>query len=663
MKHFDMDWDNFLGLLPKWQMLDTSARRCFLLEIPGKALFDPNQFGESAAPLLNAGLLTPASQLDGRVKVHPAFHGFRLVMKVMSSHSIFDIEKPFLNLHRYTSDHFTHEQRRYMFPRHMHAVKSIKIVTSLNWVDGFLALDRQDALDWENRHGNYPGQKTQLFTSEMLPTAQSLLNALLRHNGPVELSRLSEHLPQIPDKSWPIVIPACLHYMLLFAALRHPDLEPMLGIWPPSVERYNRPKPTCPQRLEPVETFKADILVQDMTTILSLCHACPIRVRSQDQQIFSKARTLVEDHLVTLPEWVTSLGYPPLPERIDLAVAALHDIRYMYIKGRSGRNFQLEVSKPGLDWLELTGAQRAKSLFDLLTKHHGSLTPLQREHFPWLAIANGYWVEQKNRITIKAALERSLAQLETDGFLSLEALTSYESIYANPLKKGVHAAELQEFYVNWRDPDRSEEHLEHIWREILSKFIVRRLATMGAIELGLTQDQQVCVALTDWGRYHLGKTDTFELPTQEAQDVLVQANFEVVFLGSHASAEAEIGRFAARVGKGMGTLFKISKASILQAAELGLTAEQVLSTLEKVTTKAIPANISREITGWFAACRQIRIKSTILIHCPDEETAMKIQALGKRDVTPLTPQILEVSSVKAKKTLLGKLRKQGIFIK
>ena len=95
---------------------------------------------------------------------------------------------------------------------------------------------------------------------------------------------------------------------------------------------------------------------------------------------------------------------------------------------------------------------------------------------------------------------------------------------------------------------------------------------------------------------------------------------------------------------------------------MGLTAEQVLSTLEKVSTKSIPPNISREISGWFASCRQIRVKSTILIHCPDEETAMRIMSLGKRDVTALTSHILELPSARAKKALVGKLRKQGIFV-
>jgi len=426
--------------------------------------------------------------------------------------------------------------------------------------------------------------------------------------------------------------------------------------------RFNRPALKLPPLLKPVETFQADLLVQDMTTVLSLCHANPIRVRATDYHIFSKARTLIEDHLVTLPEWLTALNYYPLSERTDLALDALRDLRFTSVKGQPGRDYRMEVSKKGIAWLGLTAAQRVKSIFDLLDKHPGSLASNGHGRLVWLPVANKFWLTQQGSKDIEAALARALQQLGTDGFRCLEGFIAYQSNEANPLKEGEKAEELRRIVLGWNYRRKAEEDLEQTWKAFLFRYIIHRLTVLGGIELGITQDEQVCLALTPWGQYHLGLIDEFNIPEQEAQDIIVQPNFEVVFLGTCASAEAEIGRFSERLGKGAGTLFKITKASILHAAELGLTAEQILSTLEKVSTKPIPPNISREITGWFASCRQIRVKSTILIHCPDEETAMKIQSLGKRDVTPLTSQILEVSSPQAKKKLIGKLRKQGIFL-
>jgi len=81
------------------------------------------------------------------------------------------------------------------------------------------------------------------------------------------------------------------------------------------------PKPPSP--VKPVETFEADLLVQDMTTILSLCHADPMRVRASDNQLFSRTRILIEDHLVTLPDWIKSLNYYGQTERVDLALHLL----------------------------------------------------------------------------------------------------------------------------------------------------------------------------------------------------------------------------------------------------------------------------------------------------------------------------------------------------
>ncbi|MCH7919782.1 MAG: helicase-associated domain-containing protein [Planctomycetes bacterium] len=426
--------------------------------------------------------------------------------------------------------------------------------------------------------------------------------------------------------------------------------------------RFNRPAPKLPPLLKPVETFQADLLVQDMTTVLSLCHAEPMRVRASDYAIFSKARSLIEDHLVSLPEWLTSLNYYPLSERPLLAMDILYDLGFASTCGKRGRDYRVEVSKKGIEWLSRTATERVKFIFDLLIENRGSLTARGGERTIWLPIPNRYWLDKKKKTDLKATLDRAFRQLGTDAFRDLEGFISYQSIEANPLKEGETANELRQALLPRNQRHCSEEHMEKAWKKFLFDFAIHRLAKLGGIELGYTQDRQVCLALTPWGQYHLGLTNEFKVPEQEAQDVFVQPNFEVVFFGPCASAEAEIGRFSERVGKGAGTLFKITKASILHAAEVGLTAEQVLSTLEKVSTKSIPPNISREISGWFASCRQIRVKSTILIHCPDEETAMRIMSLGKRDVTALTSHILELPSARAKKALVGKLRKQGIFV-
>jgi hypothetical protein len=44
--------------------------------------------------------------------------------------------------------------------------------------------------------------------------------------------------------------------------------------------------------------------------------------------------------------------------------------------------------------------------------------------------------------------------------------------------------------------------------------------------------------------------------------------------------------------------------------------------LDRVSTQAAPANVRREIQGWFAQCRKATFESAILIRCPDRETVV-----------------------------------------
>ena len=311
MKCFNINWQHFLTLLPQWQALNITARRCFLTQIQSKAAVLADHLDESATPLLEAGLLIPSPKLQGRARLNPEFNSFRLVMRSMSRFPLFDHEDPQIMLKEYMREHFTNEERHYMSSRHTPLVQPKDIATSIEWINGFLALDAKKITDWEDQQGDYRGHEPQFITPDSVRTAQQVLKRLIQHNGPIEFSRLGELFPTIPSMTWYTVIPACLQYRLLFAALREADLEPMLGLWPPIVKRFNRPTPKPPQSVKPVETFQADLLVQDMTIILSLCHANPMRVRANDYQLYSKARTLIEDHLATLPDWIKSLNYYP----------------------------------------------------------------------------------------------------------------------------------------------------------------------------------------------------------------------------------------------------------------------------------------------------------------------------------------------------------------
>jgi hypothetical protein len=144
--------------------------------------------------------------------------------------------------------------------------------------------------------------------------------------------------------------------------------------------------------------------------------------------------------------------------------------------------------------------------------------------------------------------------------------------------------------------------------------------------------------------------------------VVVQPNFEVVFLSPSPLAEAAVARIAERRSRGTGAVFQITKKSVLAAAGGGMTAEPTLDMLRRVSSKPLPANVAREIQGWFDQCRQITVQPTVLIRCPDAETAARVVAASGGRALAITETVLELPDDRARKELLRKLHGQGVFV-
>jgi hypothetical protein len=91
-----------------------------------------------------------------------------------------------------------------------------------------------------------------------------------------------------------------------------------------------------------------------------------------------------------------------------------------------------------------------------------------------------------------------------------------------------------------------------------------------------------------------------EDPAPGAAELIVQPNFEVVFLTRSPGAEAELGRFCERIGREVGVLFRITRASLGRARAAGLDAEMVRETLRRGSRSPLPSNVEHEIAGWMS---------------------------------------------------------------
>lgn len=198
---------------------------------------------------------------------------------------------------------------------------------------------------------------------------------------------------------------------------------------------------------------------------------------------------------------------------------------------------------------------------------------------------------------------------------------------------------------------------------LLQVFLGLRLFPFGAARLARTADGVPCVGLTPAGRYLLGATETFEYAPPPAGEVLVQPDFEIVFLAPAPRLEPEMARFAERIGAGVGALFRITRASAIRAAEQGLTSDQVVGSLEQVARGGVPANVARQLRDWMGSTRRVALRPAVLIECPDADTATRVRAAGGKQVEALTATVLRVKAQgKDRTALVKRLREKGIFV-
>jgi hypothetical protein len=76
----------------------------------------------------------------------------------------------------------------------------------------------------------------------------------------------------------------------------------------------------------------------------------------------------------------------------------------------------------------------------------------------------------------------------------------------------------------------------------------------------------------------------------------------------------------------------------------------------------VPANVTEEIRSWFAACRSLTVRRSILIEAGDRETALRVRHLLGSDCVVLKDTLLEWRAGAIDAKTRGKLVEQGIFL-
>lgn len=692
MKHFDLDWGAFVAWLPAWMALSPAARATWL-SVPPERGMAATRVGAGRDELLAAGLLAPSTAPRSRSLEAPApVRPWLAALASMERQRVLAAATR-AALGGYLIEHFTPWEAQRCLDGNPHSYlypdpsRLVARAASPSRVEAFLALDgRAAATRWEKDHTG-PAEPRFLGKAGVLEAAQALLRALAAHPGPVPLAGLAALVPGTGPAVLSDALAVVVRFVLALVAMGADD-QPVARLWPAVARRLRAPAgPPAP--VEAAETLETAWRLDDMTAVLVEAAAEPLRLRGQDGGIFARTERAIAERLTPLPAWVmemretrqelfeddaaSALPRPPggaeaggdgRAERVTLASGLLQGMKLLRVVERPGEGMRLEATPAGMRWLGLSEHGRLAAVLDAMrdpaqrnpASHYGAAPapgffPVR---LPFDAKAAG--------LDLRSATERAFLALPASGEMVPAAAFFADQVRrANPLlAPGVAAAAGREM----RRGVLPREQLDELWEEILRTFLLFRLAPFGGARVGRTEAGESCLGMTEVGRYLLGAAKGFEYARTVEGSVVVQPDFEVVFLAPAPRAEAEIARFAERKGSGVGATLRITRPAVLRAAEQGATAAQVLATLEAASATPLPGNVARQLRDWFAATRRVRIAPALLVECPDEETAARVLSVAGKTLEPVSPTLLRLPDAgpKARAALVKKLRAQGVFL-
>ncbi len=619
MRLFPPDWQTFLDELVLWGELSISARRIFLDGLrPGLSLAaspgDP-----AMEELKDAGMLLE-SESAGYLAVAEEHESFHHVMKALERYPMFD-GSSLAALCGYLGDHYSSRERSLLneslalLPNDLPRVAGL--VSSVEWLEA--AFPRQES----------PSD------ASGLEAARALLRFFLEQRDRVAVRDLEDYFPRIERDDLCAGIRLGVQRAVFFLGLRRTDLEPLLGVWPAAARRRRRMAVVlAPEPVKAARTFRHPYLVEDMTTVLLAARVEPIPLRRGDEKPFIRFVENVSPSLLSVPEWLESFTGLPLEGRITLALQALRVTGLLVPdgsprngspqrQGRRGRRGPSAAAVPrhsrgpgaavwrepalvpapwSVAWIGQSLAERREGvvgmlaigaggpsgLFDLLEEDWTSSEGAREEILPWLV--------------------QAFSSVPAASFIRFADFAEYQAAIGSPLgavrppatPEGP-AGDGSSAGVVGPGPATSEEALEELWKSFLGIFLGRCLLSLDGAEAGVTEDGAPCFRLTHAGRRILGLPgDDRDGHDGSGASIIVQPNFEIVFLVPSPAAEAQLGRFCERVGREVGVLFRITKQSIQRAAASGLGDDQVIGPLESHARSELPPNVRHEIKGWLS---------------------------------------------------------------
>lgn len=667
----DLDWFDVYDRLDAWQALTPASREAYAALRPSDSVRAAT-FGDDLAALVDAELLVATTGVN--VRVHPDAKAIVRAFRLMVRH-------PFLERHdqatlvRYFTELLVGWERSELMAalnlRHASHETMAKHISSVDWPRRFATPQ-----PWEED-----------FPDPEVSAARRLTAELLETPGPMKLRDLPERLWDLDeDERWDAVNLAVANLAIfpVFLEGDPPLAEPALTLWPPTARRHFAPLPQAPSEREPERSWKGAVLVQDLSALLVAAAAEPLRIRQNDGAFYARTAEELAGALTPLPDWLTdSVQGLEIDSRLARARRLLQEMEFLETRWLSESRMGLVPASGAEKWIALGPMRQVRTILDRWRVGEGFDQDVHDDFddesddefddddggfgaFPTEAMTHYHYTYYRGYTGRVRGTADALAPVMRDavrraagrGFVGLQDFARHEAAMHNPLDSDAH-----DLRVGWGWGRETAEALRRIWADELKAFVLTRLVMVGGARIGIDEEGLLVFEPTSVGRYLVGLSDSFELELpDESGTVVVQPDFEVVFLAPAPETETAVARFAERLGHGVGRLFRLTPEAAFGAAAAGLTADMVLETLEAAAAQPIPPNVGHEIRTWFGRARRLPVRWTLVVECGDPEVAHRLSAAGGSDVRLLGETIVEIPGGAIGRQLIRRAAAKGLFL-
>ncbi len=675
MKFFDRDWDCVLHWLAVWEKLSLDARRHYLAAPSHAQTVPAAGYGDDLGLVLETGFVETVA--TGRVKPTSASVPFRAIMAQLAKFPLFDQKPTRQLLDDYAVKHYLREEND--------SIRSSwqkPAWDSLAWPQSFL--NQANLKTWEKQYLTYfemEGEGRALWYSVRSPAqapkvtwfpdgktaeaAKGLVRHALNAVQPVPLLSLPAALPEDLRASFQPALKACLRFMLLYPALRGDSLDAVIGLCPTVVYLLSRPAAAPPPVEEAKDRISPAFLLEDMTRVLAEAATgeCRLNRGGYGPQLFKVIADKLREEFVALPPWMQA--HHGFEDRLFRAMTCLTGLKLAEDKSTQSKRLLVATAK-GRKWLTQPPADRLRELLCEIKRRDPDESGGYNDPLTYMPGQFRFEAAGGRKFNHAAWLSSIWRQPPGEGCVALNAFLDYHARVSHPLVNPAipdsSRPDATSRFGQW-GPALRAEGIEDVCRVVLEDFFWQRLVPLGCVETTAREDGQVSFRLSPAGQYLFGQSAdlAYGQPTTDAA-IVIQPNFDIVFLQPNLAAEVELSTLAERVGRHVGTLFRLTRQKAILAAAQGNTLEAMLATLAKHSSKPVPANVTEEIRSWFAVCRALKTRRSVLIEAGDRETAVRVRRLLGPGCEVLKDTLLEWRGAGIDPKLRRKLTEQGLFI-